>query len=227
MKAVIKLFVSVIIIVLFIVILTLSFNHEREISKNYISSKNTVVIDAGHGGKDVGAIGVDGSKEKDINLNISLDLYDYFMVCGIDSVLTRDSDFQTYFVEEERTKQDIYNRMDIVNSTPNSVLISIHQNHFSDEREHGTQIWYSTNNDNSKVLADGILASVKLFLQPNNKRENKPSDDSYYLLYKAKSPSIMVECGFISNNEENKLLQDTEYQKDIAYSIFIGACDKV
>lgn len=222
-----KIMLSVIIIALIISIVALTTSHEKQISKNTVSSRHTVVIDAGHGGKDAGAIGIDGSKEKDINLSIALDLYDYFMVCGINSVLTRTNDYQTYFVEEKRTKQDIYNRMDIVNKTPNSVLISIHQNHFDVEKECGTQIWYSINNANSKILADDILASVKLFLQPNNNRENKASDESYYLLYKAISPSIMVECGFLSNNNENKLLQETEYQKDFAYSILIGACDKL
>lgn len=205
----------------------LSYNYEKEISKHIISSRNTVVIDAGHGGKDVGAIGIDGSKEKDINLDIALDLYDFLMVSGVNAVLTRDGDYQTYFVEKQRTKEDIYNRMDVVNSTSNSVLISVHQNHFDDEREWGTQVWYSANNEQSKVLADCILDSVKANLQPNNNRTNKESDDSYYLLYKAQAPSVMVECGFTSNSDENIKLQDADYQNDFAYSIMLGICKEV
>lgn len=218
---------SIIIFSVFAVILQMSYNKESEISKNVIQSKNTVVIDAGHGGKDAGAIGIDGSNEKDINLEIALDLYDILMVNGINSILTRDGDYQSYFAENERTREDIYHRMDVVNSTPNSVLISIHQNHFDDEKEWGTQVWYSANNKESKILADNILNSVKSYIQPKNNRTNKESDNSYYLLYKAQNPSVMVECGFVSNSDENSKLQDAKYQNDMALSIMLGICGEV
>lgn len=94
--------------------------------------------------------------------------------------------------------------MDYINSIDKSTLISIHQNHFDDEKEHGMQIWYSPNDNKSPVLANSILNITKEFLQPDNKRLNKKSDSSYYLLHKAKVPSVMVECGFMSNREENK-----------------------
>lgn len=222
-----KLSIAVIIIAIIGLTINLSYNNENAISKQIVTSKNTVVIDAGHGGKDVGAVGVDGSNEKDINLEIALNLYDFFMVNGINSILTRNGDYQSYFVENERTKEDIYHRMDIVNSTPNSVLISIHQNHFDDEREWGTQVWYSANNDKSKVIADLILNSIKEHIQPENKRVNKVSDISYYLLYKAISPSVMVECGFTSNKEENMKLQAPEYQSNFAYAVMLGVCEEV
>lgn len=227
MKILKSFFASIFIISIIALTVQLSINHEKEISKQIISSRNTVVIDAGHGGKDAGAIGIDGSKEKDINLAIALDLYDFLRVSGINSALTRNGDYQTYFLENQRTKEDIYNRMDVVNSIPNSVLISIHQNHFENENEWGTQIWYSANNDKSKMLADKILDSVKSNLQPDNNRTNKQSDSSYYLLYKAVSPSVMVECGFTSNSNENRKLQDNKYQSDMAYSIMLGICDEV
>lgn len=227
MKVIRIILTSVLVIVSIIVVITLTNTSEKQISSSYHTSKNCVVIDPGHGGKDAGAIGIDGSNEKDINLEISKNLYDYLMVCGINSVMTRDSDYQTYFVEEQRTRQDILNRMKIVNETENSVLISIHQNHFDNEKECGTQIWYSANNEKSKVIADSILQNVKDYLQPNNKRSNKESDDSYYLLYKAKSPSVMIECGFISNIEENKKLQDSDYQNDFAYTVLLGICNIV
>ena len=137
--------------------------------------------------------------------------------------MTRSGDYETYYDKnDDKTRSDLYNRMDLVNSIENSVLISIHQNHFDDSAEHGTQIWYSANTAKSKVLADSILQCIKSNLQSDNKRENKESGSSYYLLYKAKSPSIMVECGFVSNPEENKLLQNSEYQQKMAYSIFAG-----
>ncbi|MDY5376704.1 MAG: N-acetylmuramoyl-L-alanine amidase [Eubacterium coprostanoligenes] len=199
----------------------------KTVGINNIQTKKTVIIDPGHGGIDVGTVGIDGSLEKNINLSISLDLYDFLMVSGINTVLTRDGDYEMYRAGEQRTKSDLYNRMDYINSVPNSILISIHQNHFENEAEWGTQVWYSPNDEISPTLADKILQSVKKNIQPENKRENKVSDNSYYILYKAQKPSVMVECGFLSNENENKRLQDKEYQRDMAYSILVGICEEV
>lgn len=199
----------------------------KTVGINNIQTKKTVIIDPGHGGIDVGTVGIDGSLEKNINLSISLDLYDFLMVSGINTVLTRDGDYEMYRAGEQRTKSDLYNRMDYINSVPNSILISIHQNHFENEAEWGTQVWYSPNDEISPTLADKILQSVKKNIQPENKRENKVSDNSYYILYKAQKPSVMVECGFVSNENENKRLQDKEYQLDMAYSILVGICEEV
>ena len=199
----------------------------KTVGINNIQTKKTVIIDPGHGGIDVGTVGIDGSLEKNINLSISLDLYDFLMVSGINTVLTRDGDYEMYRAGEQRTKSDLYNRMDYINSVPDSILISIHQNHFENEAEWGTQVWYSPNDEISPTLADKILQSVKKNIQPENKRENKVSDNSYYILYKAQKPSVMVECGFVSNKNENNKLQDKEYQKDMAYSILAGICEDV
>lgn len=199
----------------------------KTVGINTVKTKKTVIIDPGHGGIDVGTVGIDGSLEKNINLSISLDLYDYLMVSGINTVLTRDGDYEVYKAGEKRTKSDLYNRMDFINSVPNSILISIHQNHFENETEWGTQVWFSPNDEISPTLADKILRSVKKNIQPENKRENKVSDNSYYILYKAQKPSVMVECGFVSNKNENNKLQDKEYQKDMAYSILAGICEDV
>lgn len=199
----------------------------KTVGINNIQTRKTVIIDPGHGGIDVGAVGIDGSLEKNINLSISLDLYDFLMVSGINAVLTRDGDYEVYRAGEQRTKSDLYNRMDYINTVPDSILISIHQNHFENEAEWGTQIWYSPNDEKSPTLADKILNSVKNNIQPENKRINKKSDDNYYILYKAQKPSVMVECGFVSNENENKRLQDKEYQRDMAYSILAGICEEV
>ena len=199
----------------------------KTVGINNVKTKKTVIIDPGHGGIDVGTVGIDGSLEKNINLSISLDLYDYLMVSGINTVLTRDGDYEVYRAGEKRTKSDLYNRMDFINSVPDSILISIHQNHFENEAEWGTQVWFSPNDEISPTLADKILRSVKKNIQPENKRENKVSDNSYYILYKAQKPSVMVECGFVSNRNENNKLQDKEYQKDMAYSILAGICEDV
>lgn len=197
-------------------------------ANNYtVNRRINLVIDAGHGGMDAGTIGVDGTKEKDINLAIALKLYDFAMVSGISSFMTRSGDYLVYKEKDDKNRSDLYNRFDYINSIHNSLLISIHQNHFDDEKEWGMQIWYSPNDDKSAFLADSILNVSKINLQPNNKRLNKKSDDSYYLLHKAKAPSVMVECGFMSNFKENKLLQDNEYQKQLAYSIMLGLGDYI
>ncbi len=193
-----------------------------EINSSISSDRINLVIDAGHGGIDVGTIGVDNTYEKDINLSIALILYDFAMVSGISSFLVRDGDYLVYNEEEEKGRSDLYNRMDYINSIENAALISIHQNHFDDQSEWGMQVWYSPNDDKSKIIADNILNATKSNLQKDNTRLNKRSDDSYYLLYKAEVPSVMVECGFMSNIEENKKLQDDNYQKQLAYSILLG-----
>lgn len=216
-------------VLLFVGIFRISYKVDSTLQNviKQFEMRNTVVIDAGHGGKDGGTIGIDGSCEKAINLSIALDLYDFLAVSGIIVDLTRNGDYELYNAGEKRNKSDLYNRLDYINSKSNAVLISIHQNHFENENEWGTQIWYSENDEKSKILADKILFSIKQNLQQDNKRENKPSGDDYYLLYKASVPSVMIECGFMSNTEENKKLQDIEYQKDFAFSILCGICEDV
>lgn len=188
------------------------------------NSRN-LVIDPGHGGIDAGTIGTDNNNEKDINLSIALKLYDFAMVSGISSFLVRDGDYLVYSENDDKTRSDLYNRMDYINTIDNATLISIHQNHFDNEKEWGMQIWYAPNSENSKKLADSILKISKENTQPENTRQNKESDSNYYLLHKAKVPSVMVECGFMSNAEENKKLQDDNYQKRLAYSIMLGFSD--
>lgn len=194
---------------------------------SYSKMRPVIVIDAGHGGVDVGTVGVDGCNEKEINLSIALNLYDFLSVCGYDCKLTRAGDYEVFNENEKRERSDLYNRMDYINSFQNCVMISIHQNHFENEAEHGAQIWYSPNDDKSKLIADSILHSIKNNLQPDNQRVNKESDSSYYLLHKACNPSVMIECGFMSNREENSKLQDLEYQKDLSYSIIYGLSEEV
>lgn len=197
---------------------------EKTVSVSDFSKEKRInlVIDAGHGGADAGTIGVDGTKEKGINLSIAQKLYDFAMVSGVSSFLVRDGDYLVYGENDDKTRSDLYKRLDYINSINNSLLISIHQNHFEEESEWGMQIWYSPNDSKSPILADKILNITKRNLQPENKRLNKPSDNSYYILYKASVPSVMVECGFMSNTEENLKLQNEKYQKELAYSIMLG-----
>lgn len=207
---------------LFSLCLSQAVHKTEKISGTVINDKVNLVIDAGHGGEDCGTIGTDGALEKDINLAIALDLYDFARVCGYSANLTRNGDYLVYSEDDDRSRSDLYNRFDYINSFDNPVLISIHQNHFDDEREWGMQVWYSPNDDVSKILADEILNYTKHNIQPENKRENKKSDSSYYIIHKAKVPSVMVECGFMSNKAENEKLKNEIYQKDIAFSVFAG-----
>lgn len=207
------------------VVLESALKSDRFVNTSNGSSSINLVIDAGHGGKDAGTIGINGEEEKTVNLSIAEKLYDFASVSGISCFMVRNGDYLVYSNKDDQSLSDLYNRLDYVNSIDNSVLISIHQNHFDSEAEWGTQIWYSPNDDNSKLLADNILSVIKDNLQKENKRENKKSDDSYYLLYKATVPSVMVECGFMSNTEENSKLQDDSYQNQMAYSIMLGFCD--
>ncbi|MGN0521799.1 MAG: N-acetylmuramoyl-L-alanine amidase [Eubacterium sp.] len=222
-----------------VIILTFIFTFVSCFSLNMLLKKTTavndyskdkrinLVIDAGHGGMDAGTIGIDGTPEKGINLAIALALYDFAMVSGITSFLTRDGDYLVYSENDDKTRSDLYNRMDFINSIHNSLLISIHQNHFEDESQWGMQVWYSPNDEKSPILADKILNISKKNLQPDNERLNKKSDDSYYLLYKAKVTSVMVECGFMSNQKENENLKNEVYQKKVAYSIMLGLSEYI
>lgn len=194
-------------------------------TSNRVKSEYTVVIDPGHGGRDNGTSAADNTREKDINLSISKTLYDYFRVCGINCVMTRNDDYLVYDANDDKSRSDLYNRLDYVNSVDNSLLISIHQNHYQDPAEWGMQIWYSANNEESCVIADKIIKSNQHLLNNTNNRKNKVSDDSYYILYKAQVPSIMIECGFMSNFEENKKLKSLAYQNDIAFAIMVGYND--
>jgi len=189
-------------------------------------AQTVVVIDAGHGGVDSGAVSSGGIKEKDINLDIALKLNDLLTVYGVKTLLIRSSD--TDISDEgcdtirEKKVSDIHNRFDIVNETENSVLVSIHQNFYEESKYSGTQVFYAPDADGSENLAQCIQQSVVKSLQPENMRQVKASGDSIYLLYHAKRPSVMVECGFLSNPDEAEKLNDETYRSQLAVFIAQG-----
>ena len=147
-------------------------------------------------------------------------------IYGFNVIMTRNDDKLIYDEDSNSIRQkkvsDIRNRMKIINANPNSILISIHQNHFSNPKYHGTQVFYSKNNSESKVLAQSIQDSVVKNIQKDNKREVKQTGTEIYLLYHAKNPAVMVECGFLSNTSELEKLKDEKYQMKMAFSIFSG-----
>ena len=188
--------------------------------------KQTVIIDAGHGGDDGGAIGIDGTVEKDINLDIALKLEKLLKFYGFDVIMIRTEDIMTcddgLDSLRKRKVSDIHNRFDVLEKNPDAVFISIHQNKFEDNSQHGTQVFYSGNNDESKLLAESIQNSIVSVLQPDNSRVVKKSGSGIYLLYHAKLPAVLVECGFISNPTEVKKLNDENYRMKIAILIADG-----
>lgn len=193
-----------------------------------ISYTPSLIIDAGHGGEDGGAISDNGILEKDINLLISNQTADLLNFLGFDVVKIRDDDTSLSTDEDtirSRKVADMKKRLEIFNSSNNNIIISIHQNKFTESKYHGTQIFYSPNNINSKTLAESIKTTVKALLQPENERECKESDSGIYLLKNTDKPAVIVECGFLSNEEECNKLTTNTYQKQMSYSIVMGFLD--
>lgn len=183
----------------------------------------TVIIDPGHGEPDGGAVGVDGVIEKDINLSISLKIKSLLDVFGYTVILTRKDDNAIYDEGSKTIRKkkvtDLHNRLEIVNSRPNAVFISIHQNIYKSSKSSGSIVFYSPNNEKSKQLAETVQTGITTMLQPQNTRLVNQAKKNLYILYYAKSPAIMVECGFLSNPDECKLLQDDTYQSKMAFAI--------
>lgn len=188
-----------------------------------------IIIDAGHGGIDSGAVGINNVFEKDINLDIALKLKDFLKASGFNVKMTRESDISIHSDDSATIKgkkvSDLKNRLEMVNNDSNNLLISIHQNKFEDSKYKGAQAFYSKNNPLSKELAQSIRASFLGFLQKDNNREIKPSPAGVFLLNKATVPAVIIECGFLSNHEDLKNLLDPSYQGKIAFSIYCGFID--
>ncbi|MBQ6020612.1 MAG: N-acetylmuramoyl-L-alanine amidase [Clostridia bacterium] len=193
------------------------------ISSSFADSELTVILDPGHGGFDGGATAVDGTAEKDFNLQISLILREYLELYGFRVVMTRTEDASTDSVADgtirERKVDDIHNRLSLVNETDNCILLSIHQNYFEDPSCCGTQVFYSANTTQGKELAEAIQREIVSLLQPENTRLVKSAGKEIYLLNNAQKPAVLVECGFISNRNDTIKLQDESYRKKISFCI--------
>ncbi len=204
---------------------------KASVSSGYISKNYpTIVIDAGHGGEDGGATSTLGNLEKDINLDICLTLEKLLILGGYNTTMIRTSDISVHDVNadtiRERKVSDIHNRVEVANSDSNNILVSIHQNHFSESQYFGTQVFYSKNNANSQVLAENIRTAVTSLLQTKNTRKCKESSD-VYLLDNTTVPAVIVECGFLSNPDEAYLLSQEDYRDNMAYSIYLGIVEYI
>lgn len=184
--------------------------------------KPCVVIDAGHGGIDPGKVSVDGSLEKDINLQIAEKLQQFLVMEDVEVILTRDSDAGLYDEDASNKKvQDMKNRVAVIEESQADLTVSIHQNSYHEEYVHGAQVFYYANSEKSKELAERIQQIMTLELDEDNTRQAK-ANDSYYLLKKTSSPIVIVECGFLSNYEEAQKLSSDIYQEKVAWAIHLA-----
>ena len=186
-------------------------------------NKTTIVMDVGHGGSDPGKVGIQGIKEKDVNLAIARYLKDYLIAEDYTVYMTRETDQGLYDESvSNKKKSDLSNRIQFVQKKNASCMISIHQNSYPDTIQHGAQTFYYEGREEDKNFAQYVQDSLLTF-DPSNTRQIK-SSTSYYILKNAQVPSILIECGFLSNPEETANLTDPNYQKQIAYAIAIGTC---
>ena len=186
--------------------------------------KKVIVIDVGHGGTDPGKVSTDGIKEKDINLEIAGYLKDYLIAQDYTVYLTRSTDCGLYNENASNKKSsDLRNRVQFFQEKNAYLVVSLHQNSYSDSFQHGAQTFYHSSGTSSKQLAEIIQASL-LNIDNTNTRTAK-SSDSYYILKNSSMPAVIVECGFLSNPEETAKLTDPNYQKKLAYAISLGICE--
>lgn len=196
------------------------YSGAKEKEKEFI-----VVIDAGHGGNDPGKVSPDGILEKDVNLAIALKLKERLEEQGVKVILTRDSD---YCLAAEgatnKKKSDMINRMEIVNTSGADLLISIHQNSYSDKKVKGSQTFYYGSSAESEKLAKEIQSCIREYVDNDNNRKAKAEND-YYILRKSVCPAVIIECGFLSNPEETAMLVDESYQDKLAQAISKAVCE--
>ena len=188
-----------------------------------------VIIDAGHGGEDGGASSKAGLVEKDVNLSIAKMLADMLKINGVDVIMTREDDRLLYDrncdFKGRKKKLDLAARKAIADSNPDAIFISIHMNSYPDAIYSGLQVWYSPQAKGSEALAELIQTRCRESLQKNNTRKIKAATSSIYLLDGATIPSVLIECGFLSNAEEAERFESDEYRKRVAFTIYCAVMD--
>ena len=178
--------------------------------------KHCIVIDPGHGGEDGGAVSCTGRMESEYNLAISRRLDDLLHLLGYRTRMTRTSDVSIYTTGStlaQKKVSDLKERVRIANETGNALLVSIHQNQFSDSRYSGAQVFYAKT-AGSKDLGQKLQAELVAALNPGSNRKSKPVS-GVYLLENIPCAGVLVECGFLSNPQEEAMLRNTDYQKKL------------
>ena len=183
---------------------------------NTIKNRTCFVIDAGHGGIDGGAVSCTGITESELNLEIALRLNDFMRIIGLETTMIRTEDTSVYTEGNTIASQkasDLKERVRIVNENDNSVLLSVHQNHFSDSKYYGGQIFYAANPE-SQTLAAILQENWNCYLTPDTNRQHKKAE-GIYLIKHIENPGVLIECGFLSNYQEEAKLRTTTYQQKI------------
>lgn len=185
-------------------------------------SKNVIVIDAGHGGDDPGKVGINAALEKDLNLAISKKLQKILNDMGLSTVMTRENQNGLYESGTSNKKQqDMKKRCAVIDAANPVFTVSIHQNSYTSESVSGPQVFYYSQSLEGQEIAKYIQNSLNEQLEIKRPREIK-ANDSYYLLKKTKNPTLIVECGFLSNWDDAKKLVTDEYQQKVAKAIAGG-----
>lgn len=181
-----------------------------------VNYSHTIVIDAGHGGMDGGATSCSGVLESKINLEIALKLNDLMHLLGIHTAMIRSTDTSIHTNGNTIAQQkvsDLKERVRIVNDVDGAILVSIHQNHFTDARYSGAQVFYGPAED-SKELAQQLQQSIIKELNPGSNRQIKKAE-GIYLMQNTNCAGVLIECGFLSNPAEEKMLRDDAYQQKL------------
>lgn len=187
--------------------------------------ETVILIDVGHGGADSGKVGVNGELEKDINLEVAKYLKQNLEANGMKAVLTRESD-QGLYKETDSNKKlaDMKARIQMMKDEKADLAVSIHQNSYSKPSVKGAQVFYYTGSEEGERLAQAIQDGFDYALGDANNRSIKANKD-YYILVHSPIPTVICECGFLSNPEEAKKLSTAEYQQEVAKSIEIGVLE--
>lgn len=179
--------------------------------------KPQVILDAGHGGMDSGAVSAAGTCEKDLNLEITNRIRGLMKFCGVETVMTRDDDSTLLYEEgvsvRKNKQNDLYGRVQVAEKYQDSDFISIHMNEFEQAKYSGAQVFYGLKSGDSENLALLMQEALRVALNPENNRRAKPAPSSIYIMQKITSPAVIAECGFLSNPEEAALLTKADYQK--------------
>lgn len=204
------------------------FENTLSVSSTPISN-HTIILDAGHGKPDGGAIGEDGATiESNLNLDIVLKLKALLECSNCTVLLTRSDENGIYDTNSNTIRSqkisDMKNRVSIANNSNAELFVSIHMNKIEQSKYYGWQTFYKASDKVSKNVAECIQSSLNHFLKRENSRTIK-SISGIYLTKHVEIPLILIECGFLSNPEENKLLKTDKYQDELAWSIYIGIMD--
>ena len=204
----------------FIFVLCVSLTYFMVVKTSTPLLQKVVVIDAGHGGIDNGSIGYSGSYESELNLSYAKTLKKYCEDFGYKVVMTRENTNGLYSAfAKNKKKDDMLKRKEIIEKARPDIVISIHMNSYSEESCHGAQVFYNKSNDLGKSLADNIQ---KQFVQNLYESRSSAEAGDYYMVNCTQFPSVIVECGFVSNQKEESLLLTEEYRKNVCYSILCG-----